>query len=86
MLKTLSSSWTKFVRGSQSSTISSSALLVPESDDSEEEDALSRNMKQIETLASERDEVHREEFKASLRNNFIGDDSEFMIDSGHSEM
>ena len=47
LLKTLSSSWTKFVR-SQSSTKSSSAPLVlqVESDDSEEEDVLSRNLKQ----------------------------------------
>ncbi|KAG2749003.1 hypothetical protein P692DRAFT_20654569, partial [Suillus brevipes Sb2] len=30
-------------------------------------------------LASERDEVRREEFKASLRNDFIGDGSEFVV-------
>jgi len=46
---------------------------------------LSRNLKQagltrkiLRKLASERDEVRREEFKAGLHDNFIGDGSEFM--------
>ncbi|KAG2150764.1 hypothetical protein DEU56DRAFT_869105 [Suillus clintonianus] len=47
---------------------------------------LSRNLKEagltckiLRKLASERDEARREEFKASLRNDFIGDGSEFVV-------
>ncbi|OJA18644.1 hypothetical protein AZE42_12330 [Rhizopogon vesiculosus] len=44
---------------------------------------LSRNLTQTgltqKVLASERDEARREDFKASLRNDFVGDGSEFVI-------
>ena len=33
----------------------------------------------LRKLACERDEVRREEFRASLRNDFIGDGSEFVV-------
>jgi hypothetical protein len=35
--------------------------------------------KVLQKLACERDEVRREEFRASLRNDFIGDGSEFVV-------
>jgi hypothetical protein len=47
---------------------------------------LSRNLKDagltrkvLRKLTSERDEVCRQEFRASLRNDFIGDGSEFVV-------
>ncbi|OJA13331.1 hypothetical protein AZE42_09282 [Rhizopogon vesiculosus] len=47
---------------------------------------LSRNLAQagitrnlLQRLASERDEAYREDFKANLRNNFVGDGSEFVV-------
>jgi hypothetical protein len=33
----------------------------------------------LQRLASERDEARREDFKASLRNNFVSDGSELVI-------
>lgn len=48
--------------------------------------SLSRNLKQaglsrkmLQKIARELDDIRREEFKDSLRNDFIGDDSEFIV-------
>ncbi|OJA10276.1 hypothetical protein AZE42_08688 [Rhizopogon vesiculosus] len=35
--------------------------------------------KVLQRLASERDEARREDFNASIRNDFVGDDSEFVV-------